>query len=142
MSKKVVKNEDELVNKGEMQTEPFRKKFKVQFDIDYAPKVGKTENGGKQTVPEMHLTVRQLVENYTRGVDSGEVNMKTPFYYETYIPTFNDITDVQAHRDYLTEQAELADKWLKENATEEESSISDDSKNKEDGSNDESSTTS
>lgn len=142
MSKKVVKNESELEVKGEKQTEPFRKKFKVQFDIDYAPKVGKTENGGKVTVPEMHLTVRQLVENYTRGVDSGEVNMKTPFYYETYIPTFKDITDVQAHRDYLTEQAELADKWLKENHPQEEGEVSPTGKGSQVQSEDETSTSS
>ena len=65
------------------------------------------------TVPDMHLTVRQLLENHTRGID-GNVNVQQPLYFDTEIPTIRDVTDVDAYKASLMERMKQVDKWVQE----------------------------
>lgn len=79
-------------------------RFRVQFDFDI-PKdefrySGKKMDAKSETVPDMNLTVRQLLQNHSRGTDS-KVTMKEPFYFETEVPTIQDLTDVKRYKDML-----------------------------------------
>lgn len=78
------------------------RRFQIQFDIEY----GGTQNevsGKSQTVPDMNLTVRQLLNNHTRGL-SNDRHMKDPLYFDIQIPKITDITDVESYRDHLEHQ--------------------------------------
>lgn len=76
-----------------------RRRFSIQFDFDYGGDPGKVVEGESETVPEMNLTIRQLLQNHTRIDD--KVQVKQPLYFETTIPTIRDITDVEHFRDEL-----------------------------------------
>lgn len=73
-------------------------RFRIQFDLEYNPDQGKITGPGN-TVPDMNLTVRQLLENHTRGAQGAPE--KKPFYFERQIPTIQDLTDVQRYREHL-----------------------------------------
>ncbi len=88
-------------------------KFQIQFDFDYKGNKGKEVNPESNTQPEMTLTVRQLLVNHTRGIDS-KTQVKTPLYFDMEIPTINDITDVTEYRQALQERLEATEKFIKE----------------------------
>ena len=52
------------------------------------------------TVPDMTLTVKQLLHNHTRGIHS-DVSMNEPMYFDSEIPILDDITDFIAYREEL-----------------------------------------
>ena len=74
-------------------------RLRVQFDLGYKGTIGKDMDGEILVVPDMHLTIRQLLENHSRGLPAEDV--KEPLYFEMEVPTLNDITDVQQYADYL-----------------------------------------
>ena len=45
-------------------------RFRVQFDFEYKGDPGKLMSSEIKTVPDMTLTVRQLLSNHTRGINS------------------------------------------------------------------------
>ena len=61
-----------------------------------------------ETVPDMSITVRQLLENHSRGKEST-VEVRKPLYFEVPIPTINDITDVNAYREQLNQALKKTD---------------------------------
>lgn len=111
MSKK--KNEVEEINpedlhqnfsnklkSGDHGEETVKRKIKVQFDIEYGGHPGKEMDGVSMTQPDLNITVRQLLENHTRG-NSGEINVRQPMYWDTEIPTLNDLADMEAYQEHL-----------------------------------------
>lgn len=82
------------------------RRIRVQFDIGYDGNPGKIMNGDSDTMPDMSLTVRQLLENHTRGKNS-EVEVRQPLYFESEIPNLRDLTDIDQYKQRLQEQ--LAD---------------------------------
>jgi hypothetical protein len=88
-------------------------RYRVQFDISYKGTPGKKMDDSSITVPAMSLTVRQLLENHTRGKDNN-VHVKQPLYFDVPIPTIEDITDVEEYRSMLKETLEKTDQWLKD----------------------------
>lgn len=101
------------VTPGEVRPLPMKKIVKVQFDIEYGGDPGKTMDGSTDTVPDMHLTVRQLLENHTRGIDDT-TQVRQPFYFDTEIPTINDITDVEAFKASLESRLEQVNQFIQE----------------------------
>jgi hypothetical protein len=95
------------------QAEQKLSRFSVQFDFDYNGSPGKQMDPKSQTVPDMSLTVRQLLQNHVRGVDSN-VQQKNPLYFETQIPTIRDITDVQEYRETLEQKIKDMDEFLRQ----------------------------
>lgn len=87
------------------------KRFRIQFD--FAQSSGKESDGSSITVPDMHLTVQQLLEDYTRG-RNGKVSVRKPLYLETLIPRIEDITDVEKYREHLANEKQKVEEWLVE----------------------------
>ena len=87
-------------------------RIRVQFDITYKGSPGEVNVEPSMTVPDMNLTVRQMLDNYMRSGDPGAVEVGEPMYFDMEIPTFEDFADVQAHREFLEKQIEAADDWI------------------------------
>jgi hypothetical protein len=108
----------------EEKTMQNEKRFRLQFDISYGGKSVEID-GESQTVPEMNLTVRQLLENHVRGKG---VPTKEPLFFETQIPTINDLTDLaeykttledalQSVNDYIINEKQLSEYEANRNTT-------------------------
>ena len=77
-----------------------KRTIKVQFDITYGGTPGVEMDGESETIPDMNLTVRQLLENHSRGLDSN-VKVRQPLYFDMEVPTIRDITDVEKYKKAL-----------------------------------------
>ena len=99
--------------KADLKPGETQHRFRVQFDVGYRGTPGKKMSQEQNTVPDMSLTVRQLVENHTRGHDSN-VHVSQPLYFDTEVPVFTDLTDVDAYRNHLKNQMELIDEQIKQ----------------------------
>jgi hypothetical protein len=73
-------------------------RFKTQFNPNYNGIEGSIQDSISQTVPDMSLTIRELVANHSRGI-IPEINQPNPEYFDTEIPTIRDLTDLDALRD-------------------------------------------
>lgn len=123
MSKKTVKDTLKPNNKTAPIQENFsekpttdkveQKRFAIQFDLTYHGSKGKSMDDTKVTVPDMNLTVKQILQNHTRGVD-GKETIRQPLYFETEVPTISDITDVYAYKEYLQQQAQRVQDFIDE----------------------------
>lgn len=99
--------------KEENQIGNLGKRIRVQFDIAYNGSKGKVMDPNGLAVPDLSLTVRQLLENHTRGKES-KIEVRKPLYFDLPIPTINDITDVMKYRDMLEKQMKATDEFIKE----------------------------
>lgn len=90
---------------------PGQSRLRIQFDIGYKGTEGKTIDGKSMTEPDMTLTVGQLVERHTRG---GTLPQREPFYFETEIPTFSDLTDIDEYRTQLAHRLKETEKFIKD----------------------------
>lgn len=52
------------------------------------------------TVPDLTLTIKQLLTNHSRGITS-DVGHNEPMYFDSEIPIIDDITDLVAFRNDL-----------------------------------------
>ena len=89
-----------------------RHRIRVQFDIGYLGTKAVTPEGKSMTVPDMNLTVRQLLEDHTRVPEGVEV--RKPLYFDLPIPTIKDITDVEEYRAVLKDQIDKVDQFIQE----------------------------
>lgn len=90
-------------------------RIRVQFDLTYTGTPGEVNLEPSMTVPDMNLTVRQMLDNYMRSGDPGAVEVGEPMYFDMEIPTFEDFADVQAHREFLEKQVAAVDEWIEAN---------------------------
>ena len=97
-----------------------RPRIAVQFDIDYNGTWNEVSDKGSETVPDLNLTVRQLLANHARGLDNNK-HHKDPLYFDIKIPKITDITDVQEYRKYLNEQIKSVNEFIKNEKDEAES---------------------
>lgn len=81
-------------------------KIKTQFDPTYKGTPNSPEEGWgeSQTVPEMHLTISELVRNYTRGINSNVHMYQAEYFEDTPIPQIEDLTDLQNYKADLKAQ--------------------------------------
>lgn len=86
-------------------------RFRLQFDFDYKGTEGRKMDPESETQPDMSLTVRQLLQNHTRGIDSN-VQMKEPLYFEVPVPVVTDITDVYEYRAALQERIKATNEFI------------------------------
>lgn len=93
-----------------------RKRIVMQFEVDVPHYAGEKAKGKSLTQPDMNLSVRQLIQGYTRGQTAEELNkaMQNAPYFDMEIPVFNDLTDVEKFKEKLQADIEAADKWIKE----------------------------
>lgn len=88
-----------------------KRKIRVQFDIDVPVYKGFKDEGTSMTVPDQSITVRQLLENHTRGV-GNDVKIHQPLYFETELPVLRDITDVAVYKAALQERLEKVNEFM------------------------------
>lgn len=94
-----------------------KRRIRIQFDLDYPATAGKEMDEKSLTVPDMNLTVRQLLENHVRGVD-GKVKVSEPLYFETEIPTIKDMTDIDRYKEALQARLAEVDEFIKNEQSE------------------------
>lgn len=116
MAKKgaTIKNLDPTFKEGET-----RQRYRVQFDISYGGSKGKKMDPDSDTIPDLNLTIRQLIENHTRGKDN-DVEVRKPLYLEFPIPNLQDITDVEEYKINVQHQLKKINQFItetKENET-------------------------
>ncbi len=80
-------------------------KFKHQFNPEYTPDIGETNDQASQTTPDMSLTVKTLLSNHTRGIHSNIKTYDGEYFGDSEIPQFDDIAD--AHNYKLDLKAKL-----------------------------------
>lgn len=89
-----------------------KRRIAIQFDIEYTPHPGTENNQDSETVPDLNISVRQLLENHTRGHGNETVQVRQPLYFETEIPNIKDITDVERYKDTLKERLEDVEDFI------------------------------
>ena len=91
-----------------MKKEP---KFRRQFNPDYQGSPFQNVPGESQTVPDMGITVRQLMINHTRGIGSDSLERQPHYYGDLEVPQVKDLTDLEVNAEKLRQKdRELADK--------------------------------
>lgn len=90
---------DKSANKanGEKQSKA-RYALRTQFDPNYKGAKGEITSPELNTVPDMSLTIAELVANHTRGI-SIDIHQPEPQYFDTEIPNIQDLTDLDAVRE-------------------------------------------
>lgn len=109
---KIEKKVSNTLKEGEHGEPTIMRRFKIQFDLDYTGSNGVNIPSQSETVPDMNLTVRQLLENHTRGVN-GQTSVRQPLYFDTVIPNIKDLTDVDNYKKYLNERLAYVEEFLK-----------------------------
>lgn len=86
------------------------RRFRVQFDISWKHP-GVTPEGVSETVPDLTMSLGTLLERHSRG---QAVPYQEPVYFETEVPTFNDITDVDRYYEQLKNRTQEVGQFLQE----------------------------
>lgn len=87
--------------------------IRTQFDSSYEGSTPEINTEPSMTQPDMTLSMRELLVNHTRGLGIMAKHHEG-FYYDTEIPQFDDMTDIDAYREYLAEQKAENDKRVQE----------------------------
>ncbi len=86
------------MKKHSQKTKKLTSNLRKQFN-NYTFK-GETNTLPSQTVPDLTLSVKQLLINHSRGI-SSDISINEPMYFDTEIPIIDDITDLDAFREDL-----------------------------------------
>lgn len=88
------------------------KKFKRQWDKSYKGSPGEINELPSQTVPDMSLTIPELMLNHTRGILT-DIHENKGDYFDTEIPQFDDILDIIAYKDQITQRLKDVEAQIK-----------------------------
>lgn len=102
------------LGEGEAQKDVKSRRFQVQFDLDYKGTFFEAQ-GESETHPDLSITVRQLLEQYSIGPDGRKVEVRQPLYFDTHIPMMRDITDVYEFKRHVEERLAAVNQWIKDN---------------------------
>lgn len=86
--------------------------MRVQFDITYNGSPGKKMDPNGKTMPDMNMSITQLLINHQAGVESGKTSQKVPLYFDMEVPTITDITDIEIYRENLEQQLQHTKDFL------------------------------
>lgn len=89
-------------------------KFRTQFDEKYTGAPGKIMDDFTQTVPDMNISLQQLLHNHSRGLPIMATFHQGEYFEELEIPQFDDLTDLYEARELLNEQEEALRARLKD----------------------------
>jgi hypothetical protein len=76
---------------------------KKQFNEKYTGHAGKIMDNTQHTVPDQHMSVRELLSNHSRGLPIHAQTNEGQFF-GTEIPIITDLTDLPKIREELNEQ--------------------------------------
>ena len=74
---------------------------------------GKKMSDELLTIPDQTLSIRNLLDNHTRGIPLG-VNTRVGEYFDTEIPVFEDLTDMLEYKRQLMEKNKELNKLIRE----------------------------
>lgn len=94
-------------------------KFRHQFEEKYKGSASDIKFGKSRTVPDLSLTINEMLEQHTRG-QGLSVAIKEGHYFETVIPRLEDITDLNERRIELRKIARELDDELRRQKKEKE----------------------
>lgn len=92
-----------------------RSRIRVQFDITYKGDQGLTPEGVSMTEPDLTIRLGQLLERHSRG---KEIPMQEPLYFDTEIPSINDLTDVERYKEQLEYRLEETKNFIQQEHSE------------------------
>lgn len=87
-------------------------RYRIQFDFTYRGHPGVVPEGESETQPDLHLSIQQLLEDYTRGRTHPDQE-KEPVFINMSVPTLNDFTDVERYREQLDAELKNVEEWIK-----------------------------
>ena len=102
--KKTVKKTTKVVNKKPI--------IYTQYG-NAAPLKGKKMDNKLNTIPDQTKTIRELLDNHSRGIPLG-VNDQKGEYFDTPIPVFTDLTDIMEYKNQLKEKEAEVNKLIAE----------------------------
>lgn len=114
MAKKTnpAKKTQKAENQDSVNERPYPR-LQVQFDMGYEGTYNPVSKEKSQTVPDLNLTVRQLLTNHSRGL-SNDRHLKDPIYFDFKIPQVKDLTDVADFKQYLEEQIKAVNEFIEQ----------------------------
>ena len=91
----------------------LKPRFRRQFTPNYKAAGGLSLDPNSITVPDMSLTVAELLKNHSRGMHSP-INSEQGEYFDTEIPRFDDIVEEQEYKEKLAEIIKNTAKKIKD----------------------------
>ena len=88
------------------------KSIKVYTWLSKQPKPKKQMSTEKLTQPDQTKTIRDLLDNHTRGIPLGVKTLKGE-YFDTPIPRFDDLTDMLEYKAQLMDRNKELNKQIK-----------------------------
>ena len=88
------------------------KSIKVYTWLSKQPTPKKKMSTEKLTQPDQTLTIRELLDNHSRGIPLG-VKQRKGEYFETPIPRFDDLTDMLEYKAQLMDRNKELNKQIK-----------------------------
>lgn len=82
-------------------------RIRTQFNPTYQGTDGEQNTQPSCTQPEMSLSIQDLLKNHTNKI--GHATMRTPEYFDTEIPIFDDITEEIAYKEKLSQEIKDAE---------------------------------
>lgn len=87
-------------------------KFRYQFDVTYKGTKGKEMDGKSETVPDLSISVRQMLGEHVRMNSDGLIERR-PIWFNTEIPQIRDFTDLEKYSESLAERKKEVDEMVK-----------------------------
>ncbi len=66
------------------------------------------------TIPDDHLTIRELLDKHTRGEAINQHIYDQDAYFGTEIPQINDLTDLEDYKDSLKQRYQELEKTIEQ----------------------------
>lgn len=80
-------------------------RFRTQFNEKYKGSPYKNEYGPSLTVPDLNLTVKELMVRHTRGVGVGAIQREEHYLPEGMeVPSIKDFTEIEDRREELKQR--------------------------------------
>lgn len=81
-------------------------RFRTQFDPNYKGTKYMPEGGMgiSLTVPDLNLSVKQLMERHTRGIGIGVAQREEHYFEDEEVPKMTDLTDLEIRREQLKQR--------------------------------------
>ena len=80
-------------------------KFRTQFNPAYKGAEGKVFKGESMTRPEDIMSLKQLLHNHTRNIQTNASHHEGIYTEEQVVPQIRDMNDIVEHRNSLNSEA-------------------------------------
>lgn len=89
-------------------------RFKRQFDPTYNGTRHYSKFPKSETVPDLNLTVRQLMERHTRGISMQEQPREEHYFEDEPLPVIRDLNDIADYKEENKARKEALENKLKQ----------------------------